>query len=312
MAGYRQYTETDQLLNATDNRDQKSHEQKERCSTDRCGKRCILLMASIPSILLIITITAYYHEIQKPKRLMLRYKWEADDALVLLNGLSDSENNTVGCESTVLISRHCEDLGGHVRYEDGTSHCSYLGFQRSLYLATLFGNSSSNANVRWPMPSKLYGMWNRDGTNKRQYEMLRPLSRNSGVPIEMFPFYSAAVDLRDKLFGLLSSGHFCNQVVVIVWKHAYIPPLAAALGCDQERGCPDSFDDYDFDTVWELQYVYKPEQLEAFSDEGSVFQHHDKSLVQGWKVFGSVTKQYFDALRFKRGKTNWMKHSEHG
>jgi hypothetical protein len=118
----------------------------------------------------------------------------AEAALEELNLLSDSNTGgsaiPVGCESTLLLFRHCKDLGGHVRYEDGTSHCSYLGFQRSVYLATLFGNVS-DTNARWPLPSKLYGEWNQDGTNKRQYKILKPLSEKAQVPIHMVPFDTA-------------------------------------------------------------------------------------------------------------------------
>jgi hypothetical protein len=262
-----------------------------------------------------------HQEQWEEERLIATYTKAAEAALEVLNLLSDSNTGDstipVGCESTLLIFRHCEDLGGHVRYEDGTSHCSYLGFQRSVYLATLFGNVS-DTDARWPLPSKLYGEWNQDGTNKRQYEILKPLSEKAQVAIHMAPFDTAKEEVRDEIFKLLSGGQFCNQVVAIAWKHAFIPPLAAALGCDQERGCPIRYGDYDFDTVWELQYVYKPEQLRAYPVGESVWIHHNKSLVDGWKVFGSVTQEDFDALEFKR-KTydsvdkefHWTKHSGH-
>ena len=85
-------------------------------------------------------------------RLVQQYEVTAEQSMALLNNDNnnnyDDVNNTTtipqGCESTVLIIRHCEDLGGHVRYEDGSSHCSYLGFQRSVYFATLFGSFNHN------------------------------------------------------------------------------------------------------------------------------------------------------------------------
>ena len=267
-------------------------------------------------------------------RLVKSYERIANQSMELLNELSNHDNDTVnpvvGCESTVLIIRHCEDLGGHVRYEDGSSHCSYLGFQRSLYLATLFGNetNSTATTARWPLPAKLYGLWNQDGSNKRQYEVLRPLSDKTGIPIKMFTFETAAEDLRDAVFELLRTGQFCNHVAVVAWKHKFIRPLAATLGCDQEKGCPGgtkghadsaAWDDYDFDTVWELQYVYQPEALRAYPQEESIRSHKHKRLTDGWKVFGSVTHENFDALAFKRSyygngadeEENWLGHNGH-
>jgi hypothetical protein len=67
----------------------------------------------------------------------------------------------------------------------------------------------------------------------------------------------------------------------------------------------------------QLQYVYKPEQLRAYPVGESVWIHHNKSLVDGWKVFGSVTQEDFDALEFKRktydsvDKEFHWKHSGH-
>ena len=300
----------------------------------------LVQLSIVAFLILVATYSHYESHDQKEIREIQKYAKEADQAIELLNEWSSSSLNRSssipeGCESTILIFRHCEDLGGHVRYEDdGTSHCSYLGFQRSLYLATLFGSDGSsserqnnndsstttNRNCRWPMPSKLYGLWNKDKTNKRQFETLRPLSDKSGVAIEMFDFDTASENVRSELFELLSNGNFCNQVVVMAWKHAYIRELAATLGCDLERGCPNSgYDDYDFDTVWEIQYVYQPEQLRAYPYTETIRNHTNKYLVNGWQVYGSVTKEYFDALEFKRttykdrkNGSSWMQHNEHG
>lgn len=315
-------SETSRLLSAAGRETEASSNGSQRQS---CGPKPIV---SLLAVLVVIAGARWIYDdyVHNPvvaeSRLTERYAIEANQAIELLNARSfaSKKDIPVGCESTLLLIRHCEDLGGHVRYEDGSSHCSYLGFQRSMYLATLFGAPHQNASHagRWPLPSKLYGLWNHDGTNKRQYEVLRPLSDKSGVKIQMFDFESAPEELRDNMFHLLSSGQFCNQVAVIAWKHKFIRPLAAELGCDQERGCPNQWDDYDFDTVWQLQYVYQPEELRAFPIEQSVATHNDKRLVEGWEVFGSVTHEDFDALEFKRdyydGSTeskNWMNHGGH-
>jgi hypothetical protein len=52
-----------------------------------------------------------------------------------------------GCEATVVIIRHCEK--GSIR-----EHCSYPGFERSVYLATLFGDDGE----RWPAPSQIFAL----------------------------------------------------------------------------------------------------------------------------------------------------------
>ena len=261
---------------------------------------------------------------QKEEKLVQQYTVIANQSMGLLNANTNTSAIAHHCESTVIIIRHCEDLGGHVRYADGSSHCSYLGFQRSLYFASLFGScsngtinsdsnvcpssrsSSSGCACRWPTPAKLYGMFNAAGNNKRQYEMLRPLSDKIGVPIQMFTFETAAEDVRKDLFQLMSTGQFCNKVAVVTFKHKFIRGLAATLGCDQEKGCPGgnvyAWDDYDFDTVWELQFVYRPPALRAYPLEESI-KNHRKSLVDGWKVYGSTTQEYFDALEFS---DNWV------
>ena len=317
-------TEKDSLLADT------SREEQQPSRHQRPRKPILLLLSVALVVALVYLLCEYTPKVRilnykdhtlSEENLIQFYAKEAEQALQRLNNISNNKSHSsmpAGCEATVLIFRHCEDLGGHDRYEDGTSHCSYLGFQRSIYLSTLFGNSTES---RWPLPRKLYGVWNKDGTNKRQYETLRPLSDKSGVPIEMFRFESAPPQVQEKVFHLLATGTFCNQVIAIAWKHAFIRALAATLGCDQERGCPDQYGDYDFDTVWELQYVYKPEQLRAHPASENVYQHQNKSLVRGWKVFGSVTHENFDALAFKfhdssssnsvRVENNWMKHEGH-
>jgi hypothetical protein len=47
----------------------------------------------------------------------------------------------------VVIIRHCEK--GSIR-----EHCSYPGFERSVYLATLFGDDGE----RWPAPSQIFAL----------------------------------------------------------------------------------------------------------------------------------------------------------
>lgn len=84
-----------------------------------------------------------------------------------------------GCESTVLIVRHCEK--GSVR-----EHCAHVGFERAVYLATQFG---SHPHERWPSPSYIFaeGPGERRNTKKmnfREIETVGPLSEKVGVKVD--------------------------------------------------------------------------------------------------------------------------------
>jgi hypothetical protein len=73
-----------------------------------------------------------------------------------------------GCEATVILVRHCEK--GSVR-----EHCSYPGYERSVYLASLFGDD----NERWPAPSAIFAENPRRHKNKmnfREIELVGPTS----------------------------------------------------------------------------------------------------------------------------------------
>jgi hypothetical protein len=73
-----------------------------------------------------------------------------------------------GCEATVIIVRHCEK--GTIR-----EHCSYPGYERSVYLASLFGDG----NERWPAPSAIFAenpRRRKDKMNFREMELVGPTS----------------------------------------------------------------------------------------------------------------------------------------
>jgi hypothetical protein len=118
----------------------------------------------------------------------------------------------------------------------------------------------------------------------------------------------------------------CRQddVIVVAWKHAFIPKIAAELGCGPDQGCPDSYPDDSFDLVWELRFVFAPQRpkdeiMEALRASTSSFLivQDDYGLLEKatttnpddgddsssaselqWTVFGSVTEQRFDPLAF--------------
>jgi hypothetical protein len=88
-------------------------------------------------------------------------------------------NPPEGCESTVVIIRHCEK--GSVR-----EHCAHIGFERAVYLATQFGFDKSE---RWPAPSFIFaeGPGQRRSQRKmnfREMETVGPLADKVGVKVD--------------------------------------------------------------------------------------------------------------------------------
>lgn len=83
-----------------------------------------------------------------------------------------------GCEATVVILRHCEK--GHIR-----EHCDYMGYERSVYISSLFGDGDE----RWPAPSFVYAEGpgerrNKKKMNFREIETVGPLSKKIGVAVD--------------------------------------------------------------------------------------------------------------------------------
>jgi hypothetical protein len=82
-----------------------------------------------------------------------------------------------GCEATVMILRHCEK--GRVR-----EHCDTVGYERSVYLATLFGDEA-----RWPSPSYIFSegpghRHKRKKMNFRELETVGPIARKAGIKVD--------------------------------------------------------------------------------------------------------------------------------
>lgn len=232
----------------------------------------------------------------------------------LLNGKSTVSDVAEGCQATVLLVRHCEKKGPSVTDREGDGHCSYLGYQRAAYFSTLFGDDN---NTRWPSPSFLFAMAIQRKTHKnfREYEMIVPLARKSGIKIELFEHKRRRSDehnlelLPEHMFNLLVTGQLCGKLVVVSWKHEYIPEIASQLGCGPKQGCPSvPFDSKEFDETWMIQYVYSPPPVEPYDplevkmDDAS--RHHQRELKdkhKKWHVFATRVKENFDPLSF--GKT---------
>jgi hypothetical protein len=208
---------------------------------------------------------------------------------------------TPGCESTVLILRHCEKMGPEAMDQHGNRHCGYSGYHRAAFLANeLFGK-------RWPVPSQLYALTTQRNNhwNFREWETLVPLSRKFGIDIVLVP-EDAEHFSKFHLFPSIRKGDLCGKVTVISWKHSIIPNLANFLGCGPDNGCPESYPEESFDQVWLLRYVYQPPviamddnaktEAENRTQQRRLHHHYGHDGAKGWVVYGSLTNQNFDPL----------------
>jgi len=155
------------------------------------------------------------------------------------------------CEATISIIRHCEK-------DVAREHCSYIGYEHSLYLSTLFGNLTTS---RWPVPAHIFALAPGERDNKyvrnwREVEMVEPLGHDNNLTIDYSFGQHDTEDLVKHIFGLLRSGELCGKLVLISWKRSNIPHLAESLGCGHNNGCPKKYDHVDFDSLWEIQYSY--------------------------------------------------------
>jgi len=215
----------------------------------------ILAMCAIGTALVAAVLVWNAHLKAEQRRLARRSKL-AQESLRVLNKHLHSQSKRIkkGCESTLLIMRHCEKIGPHVADDEGNVHCSYIGFERAKYLSTLFGNTPDE---RWPSPAHLFALHpDREGHwNFREWETLHPLGKKIGINVDI----TSRGELASEYFDLLQSGSLCGEVSVVSWKHEFIPELATNLGCGPDDGCPAEYPEDDFDQVWQLKFVFEPE-----------------------------------------------------
>jgi uncharacterized membrane protein len=166
------------------------------------------------------------------------------------------------CKVTVLITRHCNDYGVYAMEDadSGDKHCSFVGYERTEYFAEKFESHKAQTNEqvhrRWPLPSALYALLPEQATqiggiNYRQIEMLLPLAKRTHVSIQVVGTPEQVAESIHK--KLQQDGDICGQVMVIAWKHRFIPNVAAALGCGPDQGCYESYPDEEFDQVVSLR-----------------------------------------------------------
>jgi hypothetical protein len=213
---------------------------------------------------------------------------------------------STGCEGTIMLLRHCEK--GNLK-----SHCNYSGYERSVYLASLFGDKKAE---RWPKPSDIYAL-NRARISKkkkhlkkvnlREVETVQTLASKHNIAINQEYTVDTTDELAEHLLRKVVDGDICGKLVVVSWKHSDIPRLAQYLGCGPLEGCPISYHGKDFDSVWMIRYVFAtfhsqtPTATTATTQKSITTTMEDSgSSVTKWMVFGSVQQQNFDPLAFSK------------
>ena len=186
------------------------------------------------------------------------------------------------------VIRHCEK--SHLQ-----KHCNYIGLERSVNLASLFGDGDE----RWPKPAYIYaegagGRHNPFKRNYREIETVGPLSEKVGVKVKASYDTMTEDALAREILSMLKQGHLCGKLVVISWKHSRIGPLARKLGCGRMEGCPYDYKGKTFDEVWQLRYVYD------YLVDGDNTEYDETYFPTIWQVLGSVQNQNFDPLTFSK------------
>jgi hypothetical protein len=129
-----------------------------------------------------------------------------------------------GCETTVMLIRHCEK--GNLR-----SHCNYNGYERAVYLSTLFGNEKGD---RWPAPSSpIYALkkTRKHGhINLREVETVQFIGSKLDVSIDQSYSTHKTKKLSETILTSIKNGEKCGKVTLVSWKHSDLPRLAHHLG----------------------------------------------------------------------------------
>lgn len=247
----------------------------------------------IIAVLVIMMFTVLSDEISNRKRITPAVNLDK------INSMTDSDSLPSGCETTVILSRHCEKSGNEVEDKNSDQHCSYLGFERAQFFATLFGNDG------WPVPSLLYALAAKRGhhSNFREIETVTPLAEKFGLDLN--EEYSTNADLANDIFEHISSGEMCGKTTVVSWKHEMIGPLAGLLACEE---CPREYPNQ-FDQVWQLKYVYDVGGTTIFqkinSGENTMLRQNPGQM-KSWSVYYTAVKQEFDPLKYSNSVGDYI------
>jgi hypothetical protein len=203
---------------------------------------------------------------------------------------------TTGCQATMILVRHCEK--GSIR-----EHCNAIGFERSNYIASLFGN---NPEARWPAPSYLFALapgerHKKNVNNWREVETLQPLSDKTGVPIDYSFGMNSKKEFASHVFSMLRNSEMCGKVALVSWKHDDLPHLARSIGCGPDDGCPLNWaSDNDFDSTWQILYSYHKQMYPSFAVEENKNKHKAFGKHPQWWISGHVEKENFDPLEYSK------------
>lgn len=264
----------------------------------------------------------------------LYYSHLANEALVEnLTSRKTKKPVRPGCEATVILMRHCERYFARQDREKN-EYCGYLGLERAHYLATLFGDGA-----RWPAPSRLYAMDPiRPGSDNMKFwqaDTLEPLAEKIKVMVKTAFTVGDERRLAKSIFSDLRKGNLCGKLIVVSWDHE-MPKLAQEFGCGPYNGCPYRFAQSDYDSTYQIKFVYNSPEAgavdenkrkqyddhdEADDDYGDAdddntngddtdnkqrrrlgptrsFFHHRNAKVEAWEVHGAVVNMNFDPLSF--------------
>eukprot|EP00978_Attheya_sp_CCMP212_P032357 scaffold126028_cov46-Attheya_sp.AAC.1 len=258
-----------------------------------------------------------------------RSRVAANELNLKLNSGHTGASVPIGCEVTILIFRHCEKFGEVIDAKKN-QHCSYIGMERAEFIASLFGSDSDKVS-RWPFPSYMYafsaGRPHSKHLNFREIETILPLANKMGDSIKIDAHFGAGDNehLAKHILDAIKSGEMCGKLSVVSWRHSDIAPLATHMGCGPSTGCPMSYKDNDFDSAWQLKYVYNDptpsSDLSRFQTgvvepapkkKSHRFLKHSKdhprieaSVEVGsayWSVYGTVLHEEFDPLAFSKNQ----------
>lgn len=220
-----------------------------------------------------------------------------EESMADLDKMTDNGSVSSGCETTVMIVRHCEKSGAESYDVYGDQHCSYIGYQRASHFATLFGKGG------WPIPSYIFALSEDRGghRNFREIEMIIPLANKINLEIDSSCTNNAKV--AKEIHQLIASGEACGKTIVVAWKHEFIARLARNLGC---HSCPRNFPNV-FDPVWQLKYVYDVKGTDLYQqingdgiNEGQRRHLKKRRNKSGkiWSLYFSDIIQSFDPLKY--------------
>ena len=328
-----------------------SHREKAR---KRVKMQKLLPAVGITSIALmmvgaaIVVFVSSGHTFRKPLSETdpdLYYSHLANEALVdNLTSRKTKKPVRPGCEATVILMRHCERYFARTDKENKYMYCGYLGLERANYLATLFGDGS-----RWPAPSRLYAMDPiRPGSDTMRFwqaDTLEPTAERFRLMVKTGFTDGDERRMAKAIFDDLRKGNLCGKLVVVSWSHE-IPALAQEFGCGPYNGCPYRYAETQYDTTYQLKFVYNSPEAGAksekaqFGDHSDADDHNDKdddnavdddddiaqrrhrhrrlsrtksffrhrnTKVEAWEVHGAVVNMNFDPLSFSASVGDYPK-----